>query len=249
LTDRVRVVARAGPRGTTVPELRGTVPWRPQPVRGDSGSATVALVQTAACLLAGDDVHIEIAVGDGARLVLRELGATVVHHGRGGPAARLVVDIAVGCDATLAWAAAPLISAAGSALQRSVSVTLATGAVALLRDATVLGRAGEPGGLLDAHLRATADGVVLLDERLTTADPTLAGSPVMFGDARVLDSVILLGRGPDRNAVGVMELAGPGAVWRRLDDGAGPGMNDGDARFDHWHHMIDKNDHLAIKSS
>jgi urease accessory protein len=249
LIDLVRVVARAGPRGTTLPELRGTVPWRPQPVRGDPGAATVALVQTAACLLAGDDVRIEITVGDRARLELRELGAAVVHHSRGGPAARLAVDIAVGYDATLAWAAAPIISAAGSALERSMSVTLASGGVALLRDATVLGRAGELGGRLDARLRATADGVALLDERLTTADPTLVGSPVMFGDARVLDSVILLGCRPDRDAVGVMELAGPGAVWRRLDDGTGPGMNDGDARFDHWHRMIDKSDHLATKVS
>jgi urease accessory protein len=249
LTDLVRVVARAGPRGTTLPELRGTVPWRPQPVHGDSGAATVALVQTAACLLAGDDVRIEIIVGDGARLVLRELGATVVHHGRGGPAARLAVDIAVGCDATLTWAAAPLISAAGSALQRSVSVTLASGGVALLRDATVLGRAGEPGGWLDARLRVTVGGAALLDERLTAADPGLIRSPVMFGEARVLDSVILLGRRPDHDAVGVMQLAGPGAVWRRLDDGTGPGMNDGDARFDQWHRMIEKIDHLATKVS
>lgn len=115
MTDRVRVVARAGPRGTTLPELRGTVPWRPQPVHGTT--ATVVLVQTAACLLAGDDVRIEITVGDRARLELRELGATVVHHRRGGAAARLAIEIVVGHDATLVWGTAPLISAAGSALR------------------------------------------------------------------------------------------------------------------------------------
>jgi urease accessory protein len=250
LTDVVRVVARAGPRGTTVPELRGIIPWRPQPVRGNPGVATVVLVQTAACLLAGDDVRLEVEVGVGAQLTLRELGATIVHHGRGGPPARLAVRVRLETGATLRWAAAPLISSAGSAVRRTLHIDAGPEAVALVRDTLVLGRAGEGGGgVVDSHLRAEHDGRALLDERLETGDGALLSSPAMLGRARVLDAVMLLGRRADAPAEGTLELAGPGAVWRSMGPPEEPGMNKGDTVWNQWERSIDSIDQSLYQLS
>lgn len=252
----IRVVARRGAGATTVPELRGSVPWRPHLVPGAGSSATspelgatVVLVQTGACLLAGDDVRLEIEVGAGARLTLRELGATIAHHVRAGSAARLTIDVMVQSGGTLAWSAAPLISARGSELVRHLRVALEPGAVALLRETTVFGRAGESAGVLDSRLDAAVAGDPLLRERLVTVDSTLAGSPVMLGDARVLDSVLLLGRRDDGRSGEVMDLAGPGSVWRRLDRDTAAGIASGDRIWAGWRSMINTVDQTIAQLS
>lgn len=251
MTRLIRVVARRGACGTVVPELRGTVPWRPRLMAGGAApgdgvpgatggtAASVLLVQTGACLLAGDDVRIEVEVEAGARLEIRELGATIAHHVRGGRRARLAIEIIAGPRARLAWAAAPVISSAGSHLQRTLNVALGADATALLRETTVFGRTGETAGVIESIVRATTDGGPLLHERLTTADAALAASPVVAGGARQLDAVLLLGRpAPEPEAGdperGVMRLAGPGAIWRALSrDGAG-GLAAGDLIWERW---------------
>jgi urease accessory protein len=250
LTDVIRVAARRSPGGTIVPELRGSVPWRPHLVPSSRASAavraaTVVLVQTGACLVAGDDVRLEIEVGAGARLALRELGATIAHHVRAGSAARLTIEVVLEPDAVLVWAAAPLISARGSELVRSLRVTLAPGAVALLRETTVFGRADEPAGALDSRLDATAAGDALLHERLVTGDASLARSPVMMGDARVLDSVLLLGRRDHGRSTDVMDLAGPGSVWRGLNSDTAAVITAGDQVWARWQAMIDSVDQMV----
>lgn len=196
--------------------LRSATPWAPRPLRSTTdGTARVALVQTAATLVSGDDARIAIVVGEGAALDVVETGATIAHHVRDGPPARLAVTIELGAGARLRWLGRPLVLAHGCAVARVTRVTLAAGARALLRETVVLGRSGERPGALRSDFRATHDGRPLLHERLDTADLVALRSPVVAGDASLLDSVLLLGaRGAD--LPGASQLAGPGTVWRAL---------------------------------
>ncbi|HST40573.1 MAG TPA: urease accessory protein UreD [Conexibacter sp.] len=204
---------------TILRDLRPATPWAPRPLPSDSiatgGGAVVALVQTAATLLSGDDCAIELELGPGAALTMIETGATIAHHVRDGPPARLRVRIALGAGARLEWLARPLVLAAGCDLRRTTTVELAAGARALLRETVVLGRSGEQPGRLDATLRASHTGRALLHERLDTAAPRLLRSPVVAADATTLDAVLLLGaRGAD--LPGSTQLSGPGTLWRAL---------------------------------
>jgi urease accessory protein len=200
-------------------DLAGTVPWRPRPLPAVGGAARVALVQTTAMLLRGDDVRLDIDVGPGAHLEVVELGGTIAHHVRAGVPARLTIGVRVGRGATLRWPAQPLVLAAGARLVRTCEITIDAGAVALLRETIVLGRSGESSGALDAHTRVEQAGRPLLDERLDTGDPSLLRSPVVAGPARVLDTVMLLGARP-ADGEGAFDLAGPGALWRACDGDA-----------------------------
>ena len=260
---------------TVLTDLRAAPPWAPRPLAdgrgggasaGAAGWARVALVQTAATLLRGDRCALRIALGPGARLELVETGATVAHDVRGGRAARVRVEVELAEGARLRWLSRPLVLAAGCAVERETTVTLAAGAVALLRETVVLGRSGERPGSLSSTVRAVHAGRPLLHERLASAPPAaalpaaappaaappvsappasappaaappvsappaaappadvLAGvsasaapltSPIVAGDAAVVDAVMLLGA---RGAAlpGASQLAGPGTLWRAL---------------------------------
>lgn len=202
---------------TVLTTLRAAAPWAPRPLRDASGSgaACVALVQTAATLLSGDDARIELVLGDGAALDVVETGATVAHHVRAGPPAALSVAVTLAAGARLRWLARPLVLAHGSAVERETRVALAAGAQALLRETVVLGRSDEPPGALRSRMRAVHDGRPLLHEQLDTDDLAALRSPVVAETAAVLDAIVLLGaRGAD--VPGSTQLAGPGTSWRAL---------------------------------
>jgi urease accessory protein len=215
LPGAARVVAAAGPHGAVLAELRAAAPWAPRPLPAAAGVARVALSQTTAALVAGDAVALDVVVEAGAALELIETGATVAHDARGGPAASVHVRMRLGAGARLRWLAQPLVLAGGCVAERSCEIALAPGAHALLRETLVLGRSGEQPGRLRSHLHATHAGRPLLVEQLDTTDLALLRSPVVAGDATVLDAVYLLGtHGED--LPGASQLHGPGTVWRAL---------------------------------
>jgi urease accessory protein len=112
--------------------------------------------------------------------------------------------------ARLAWAAHPLVLAAGCALSRRTEVDLACDAALLARDTLVLGRAGEEPGRLRSSIDIRHAGLPLHTETLDTGDRALLRSPAVLGDAKVLDTLTLFGdRAPDGAA---LQLAGPGSV-------------------------------------
>lgn len=178
------------------------------------GVARVALVQTAASLLAGDRVEIDIRCGPGARLRLVDVAALVAHDGRGGDAAELDVRLDVGAHARLEWEAQPLILAAGSVVRRATQVTLRRGGAALLRDTLVLGRAGQLAGHLTTSTDVRLGGRPLHAEWLDTGDVGLLRSPVVLGGAKVLDALALYGaRAEDPVA---FQLHGLGSIRQAL---------------------------------
>ena len=70
----------------------------------------------------------------------------------------LELDIEVGPGARLILEDAPLVVAEGADVLRTTTIRLAPGAVAIVRDVVILGRAGEGPGRLDSVLRC--DGIL-----------------------------------------------------------------------------------------
>jgi urease accessory protein len=191
----------------------------PRVVGASAGRAEVALVATTACLLGGDEVRLEVEVGAGLRLDLRDVAGSVAYHGRGRPC-RVDVALLVASGATLAWAGEPLVVSDGADLTRNLEVDVADGGRLLLRDTVVLGRSAEAGGVLRCETAMTYAGRPALVERLhLDEDPGVA----VLGPARVVDTVTALGWRPAAPdcATGALDadvfmLAEPGAVARQL---------------------------------
>jgi urease accessory protein len=179
---------------------------------GEGGLARVALVQTAASLLAGDGVRIDVQAGAGSRLEVVEVAGMVAHDVRDGDGAALDVAVAVGDGARVAWLGQPLTLAAGCDLRRTTCAALAAGAALLWRDTIVLGRAGETAGRLVSSTDIHHDGAELHVEQLDTGELDLLSSSVVAGaGARVIDALALYGARADVDPP-VLQLAGAGTL-------------------------------------
>lgn len=153
--------------------------------------ARVAILQRAAHLVGGDEVRLEVDVGDGAALELLEISATLVHPGA---PARQVIAVSAGAGARVAYAEQPLIVAAGARLERRLTLDLAAGAQVVHRDTLVLGRHGEPPGAVRSRTRVARAGAPLLDETIDTTDLASLRSAAVLGGARVVGALGRYGR-------------------------------------------------------
>ena len=160
------------------------------------GAVQACVLPTQAGPLAGDHDRLRIVVGAGATLVMRPVAATVALPGARRTRLDLAVDIGPG--GRLVLEEAPLIVAAGADVQRSVSLRLAAGALAALRDVVVLGRSGEAGGQLAATLRVLDDdGLVLHDAlRLDPATAAQDAGVTLARGHRAAATLCLLGIAP-----------------------------------------------------
>lgn len=186
-------VERDGDR-TVVGALRTMLPLGLREVRGpDDGWARVAIVQTAAMLVGGDDVRLTVVVGTGARLHLTDISATLAHPGT---RARQRIDLRVEAGGRLVFAEQPLIVAAGADLDRHVRLTLGPGAAALHHDTLVLGRHDEEPGDARLRLRVEQADMAVVDEALATGDIGVLRSAAVLGDAGAVGSLGLYGAAP-----------------------------------------------------
>ena len=186
---RARLDFRAG---TIVPRVIG---------HGVS-SARVALVAGGALLLGGDEVSINITVGEGCALELEDIGGTVAYDADG-EQSRWTVDVVVEAGGVFLWHGLPMIVADGANVVRTIRMALAANAVACLRETVVLGRVGESGGRV--HQRTD----------ITIASVDIPG---LIGPNRVLDSVLSAGvRGlAVLPPVRVLEFENAGSLARYL---------------------------------
>lgn len=189
-TTRVSVEVRDGRH-----QVRTTAGLlRAQRLHGPVDRARVALVGQTALLLGGDQVGLDIEVGPGALLELSDIAGTVAYHGRG-RAASWHTSIRLGLGARLSYAGEPLVVSDGADVTRTLTIDLAEGATARLRESVVFGRAGEAGGRLDAGLRLRREGEEFCRERLVL-DPDARSRPGVLAGARVIDSVLRLDGNP-----------------------------------------------------
>lgn len=162
----------------------------------DAAGARVSLVPEGALLLAGDHIEIDVSVGAGVRLELVEPGGTVAYAMDSSLAeedqAHWDVTIEVAPGGALVWAGEPFVVAEGARVARTTQVTLAEGGYVALRETLVLGRHGEgPGRLVQDFAAFDGNGPPLLMESLEIGPDV---NPLLLGGARVLGSVLTLGR-------------------------------------------------------
>jgi urease accessory protein len=191
-------------------QLAGCDLVRPRPLPSVDSAARVALLQPTAALLRGDALAVVVELGAGARLELLEVAAMVAHPTHGGPPASLHVTIRLGPKAILEWDAKPLVLCEGCDLRRAIAIELEGGAVALLRDTLVFGRASEQPGAFRTRTDATYEGTPLHHEALDTSEIDMFRSEAVLGQSRVLDTVAIYGT--RRQGRDVLQLAGRGSV-------------------------------------
>ncbi|GAB3857858.1 hypothetical protein GCM10028801_16930 [Nocardioides maradonensis] len=175
----------------------------------------VALVASRALLLGGDHLELQIEVGEGERLLVRDVAAMVAYDG-GRSAASYDVSISVGRGATLIWDALPLVLSDGADVRRSLTAECAEGARMIVRDTLRFGRTAQRGGRLSCTTRIDHVGRPVVAEDLRFPD---AGAG-MFGDGRVLDTATAIGIRPASDGGTRFELDGEGVVVRDLTDDA-----------------------------
>ncbi len=206
---RARLTITDGPIGARV-------------IRSDDTGARVGLVATEALLLGGDHIEIEVDVGPGAWLELVETAGTVAYDADGRQSSWTVL-IRIGDGGRLVWAGEPFVVSHGANVRRSTTLELGVDAVGCLRETVVLGRTGEVGGALESTLSVRQNGTLLMAENLDLTGTGERGLPGIVGDARVLDTVSLLGmRAPEEPELAAgnrFDLDGPGTVARWLGAG------------------------------
>ncbi|MEC4571424.1 urease accessory protein UreD [Streptomyces virginiae] len=165
-TARIHAVAD-GRGGTALPLLAGEGPLALRRTRGrEPEEAGVVLVGAMSAPLGGDHLTVRATAGPGARLALASAAATLALPGRAGEPARYDVELDLEEEAAVRWLPEPLVSVRGSDLRVRTRVRLAPTARLLLREEQVLGRHGEPPGLLRSRLTVTHGGRPLLDQEL-----------------------------------------------------------------------------------
>lgn len=208
-----RIDVRVGPTGRSV--LHAVHCEAPLLVRsGDAvnGLLHLWLVGGAAGPLGGDELQLELRVGDGASVVVRSVAAQLVQPGPSGLASSLAVHADVGDGATLDWDPEPTVSVAGSVHRTTTLLRVHQAARVRWTDRVALGRDGEPPGRLVLHQRVERAGRVVLDHCVEFADGALRG-PGAHGPARHAVTTVVLGpEAPSEPAATVSATASPTAL-------------------------------------
>ena len=184
----------------------------PRLISRDAVRAHIAVAAAGMVLLGGDDVQIEIDVGPGCTLEIEDVGGTVAYPGA---RSSWLLGVRIGAGGTLLWHGLPFVVTDGADVVRRGSLTLESGAGAVIRETLVLGRHGERGGRLVSALTVVDTGGPILVDRLE-ADGT-EPEPGVLGSNRVVDAVIAVGFRPPARPMD-LEFDRPGAMARHLSD-------------------------------
>jgi urease accessory protein len=197
----------------------------PRILRVTDTGARIGLVATQALLLGGDHVQLDIEVGPGAWLELVETAGTVAYDADG-EGSSWTVGIQVADGGVLIWSGEPFVVSQGANVTRSTTIDLGVGAVACIRETLVLGRSAETGGAIRSTIKVRQTPVIhepskdLLHEDLDLTDPDIRALPGLLGDARIIDTVCLLGiRAPTEPPMAAghrFDLDGAGSLARSL---------------------------------
>lgn len=205
--------------GTRVVRLVTTPPMAAKILPGP----VLLLIGSAAGLLAGDRVRVEIDLAPGAQLTIRTTAATIAHPCLAGGDTALDVSCQVGAGARLVWLPEPTIACGGCRHSGRALVTLGAGATACWLENVTLGRCGEEPGPFSQRLDVSLAGRPLLREGLRVG-PGAAGwdGPAVVGPYRHIAAVHSWGRRVDIDGPHFLQLAGPGTtarfVARRADE-------------------------------
>jgi urease accessory protein len=154
----------------------------------------VLLASSAAAPVGGDELVLDVVVGDDAQANIGSVAASLVWPGTGDAWSSTVTTTQVGTRADLAMWLEPTVSVVGSR-HRAISFHhLAADATCRIVEEVTLGRCDEPSGRLDLRLRVERAGVVVVDHADRFGpDVAGAGSSVSVGGARHILSAVVVG--------------------------------------------------------
>jgi urease accessory protein len=143
----------------------------------------VHLLGGAAGPLGGDDLRVEIVVGEQAQLRVVSIAASIALPARSGAASRMTVTAQVGSGGELHWLPEQLIAAHGCHHVTMSNVELADGARLLWREELICGRHGEQPGDVTVSTSVTYAGKPLLRQALQVGPAAVhwAGPGVLGG--------------------------------------------------------------------
>jgi urease accessory protein len=176
------------------------------------------LVSSAASVLEGDVLRVEVDLGPGARLAVRSVAAQLVHPCPGGGWGAIEVVARLGAGAHLDWAPEPVVVAGGGRYRGRADVALGPGAGVSWTDELVLGRSGDDPATVevDTALRIDREGRPVLRDGLASG-PAWRG-PAVLGDATYAGAIHAIG-GPapaDADRPGWWPLHAEGLTTRVL---------------------------------
>lgn len=162
--------------------------------------APLVLRRSAGCLyvvaaaggpLGGDELVLDITVGDGAHLELRTVAASVVQPSLPRARSSMTVRATVGEHARLSLLPEPVVVADDAWHVMSTHVTLAATAELALREEILLGRHGEAGGSVVASTVVDIAGRPLLRQSIDL-DGASADRRAVIGRARAVGSLLVV---------------------------------------------------------
>lgn len=213
------VVAECDAGGETVlRELRSMAPLMLVPQRaGRTGPAVVHLVNSAAAPLGGDELELTVRVGEGARLRLSSVAATLAMPGPRGGESAMTVTIEVADGASLEYPSQPTVVTERARHEARIDAELAGLARFRYGETVVLGREGERSGRMGSTMVVRRDGKPLLCQRSEIGDPATDASAAFLAGRRVLATEVLVWGDDPAEPVGdlwwsLVPLAGGGSL-------------------------------------
>ena len=211
------MVAELDGTATRLAVLRSEPPLLLRHTPAAAGPATVYLLGGAAGPLGGDELRVEIVVGEGASLWVQGIAASVALPSAPSEPSRLTVTASVADGAELRWLPEQLIAAQGCQHLSSSYLDLGTGSRLLWREELVLGRHGESPGDVTVTMSLTRAGKPLLRQALQAGPraPHWDGPGVLDG-AKVVGCLIgvgVPGYRPDESAVWMPLPGSIGTQW------------------------------------
>ena len=183
----------AGDAGLTVERLRcsGAMSFRPT-------EWGVWMVGTEAHPIGGDQLLVQLALGEDCSANIRSTSATVARRGpcdRSPPSTAATV-IRMGERSSLTWCPEPGIAASGAHHLSDTRIRMQEGSRLRWQEAFVVGRHGEEPGTWRSRLRVTLGKRPLLASE-NSAGPLAPGWPnrSVFGGARAVSTLVLIGPG------------------------------------------------------
>lgn len=218
----MRAELRVDVEDDRVVDLRVDPPLGAKVITGRDGPV-LNLIGTAAALLEGDELAIEVRLHGRARLTVRSVAAQVAHPCPRRGSTGLRVRASVGDGAALRWAPEPLILCAQSIHRSVVELDLTGSGTVHWSDEVVLGRSGEDAETVEfvSHMRVMRNGAVEFEDGLALepAGADVWRGPAVLGRARYLGTRIDLGEASslaDHNDCW-MTLSGGGHLLRVID--------------------------------
>lgn len=177
----------------------------------------VLLASSAAAPVGGDELVLDVVVGDDARADVGSVSASLVWPGPSDAWSSTVTTSDVGAGADLAMWLEPTVSVVGSRHRATTTHRLAADATCRIVEEVALGRSGELSGRLELRLRVERAGVVLVDHADRFGpDVAGAGSSVSVGGARHTLSAVVVG--PPAGGSRTRVESGRAAAWLPVAD-------------------------------